>query len=217
MLSLQRLSCVYQILKQFALKNSFLFNQSDSTWFLLKMSGYEDEENIKLIDKFIKDFSEFGKKSYFAKKHKLYQTNLSSHIRKKKFSPKIHKLIQEFYSLSNEEKTNFLSDFKPQNSTFEVHPGPIPEIKNSLLEIKEGVLGIKPEVLEQLNSDEIDEITFNLERIKIFSESTEKLEELKEKFKDEVLKKNIEFEFSKKKEYQKLSKNLKYLMIKRNL
>jgi hypothetical protein len=45
------------------------------------MSGYEDEENIKLIDKFVKDFSEFGKKSYFAKKHKLYQTNLSSHIR----------------------------------------------------------------------------------------------------------------------------------------
>jgi hypothetical protein len=71
------------------------------------MSGYEVEENIKLIEKFIKDFSEFGKKSYFAKKNKLYQSNLSSHIRQKKFSPKIHKLIQEFYSMSTEEQKTF--------------------------------------------------------------------------------------------------------------
>jgi hypothetical protein len=49
-----------------------------------------------------------------------------------------------------------------------------------------------------------------LERIKIFSESIKKFEELKEKFKDEVFKKNIEFEFSKKKEFKKLSKKQKF-------
>jgi hypothetical protein len=64
--------------------------------------------------------------------------------------------------------------------------------------------------LEELNSDElkINEISFNLERIKISTSSTEKLEELNTKFKDDVLKKNIEFELSEKKEFIKLSKKL---------
>jgi len=70
----------------------------------------KEKENIdedELIKKFIKDFEDYGKKAYFCNKKGVYQTNLSSYLKKKKNNNNIKDAILEFYDLNDEEKIDF--------------------------------------------------------------------------------------------------------------
>jgi hypothetical protein len=153
------------------------------------------EDEVFYIDKFKEDFKEFGKKSYFAKKHHLYQSNLSAYIHKKKFQPKIQKLIQEYYSMNPDEQKNFFSEFKKKEKK-KTESEEIVEVKNPLLEFVDGKYQIKTEVTEKLGFHGIFSIAFNPEMITVTCSSNEKLEELKKKFNDEISKKQIEFLYS---------------------